>query len=192
MQQSLRKMLRHIFPTRVNGSWIFLAILSVLFVPVVSVAVEKSQATDQIKQIDKEELLRQILGESDNFVYQRENRSDPFLPFIKEKVLQQDKQRAAEEEQIPQEQLPGLQGFEPGQLTLVAIVLKQPSPIAMVQDSVGKGYLVEEGAKIGRTGVVEKITTNTVVIRQTTTTWNQEKLFRRVEMVLRKGGEKPL
>ena len=75
---------------------------------------------------------------------------------------------------------------------MVAIILKQPSPIAMVQDSVGKGYVLEEGMKIGRTGVIEEINANTVIIKQTTTTWNREKLFRRVEMVLRKEGEKPL
>ena len=184
-------MLQHSFPAGFKGFWLFLATLSVLLSPVASGAVEKSRATDQSNQLDREELLRQILGAPDSFVYQRENRPDPFLPFIKEKVLQQDKQQREVEEE-PQEQLPGLQGFEPGQLTLVAIVLKRPSPIAMVQDSAGKGYLVEEGSKIGRTGVVEKITDNTVVIQQATTTWNKEKLFRQVEMVLRKEGEKPL
>ena len=46
--------------------------------------------------------------------------------------------------------------------------------------------------KIGRTGIIEKITANTVIIKQTTTNWNKEKLSRRVEMVLRKEGEKPL
>lgn len=172
-----------------RGFWLFVIALASFLVPVTSGATEKSPATDQTRPVSKEELLQQILGPPDTFVYQRENRSDPFLPFIKQKIVQQDKGAVQEK---PQEELPGLQRFEPGQLTLVAIIVTKPSPVAMAQDSVGKGYLLKEGMKIGRTGIIEKITANTVIIKQTTTTWNKEKLSRRVEMVLRKEGEKPL
>lgn len=183
MLQSISSQIRFI------GFLLFLAMFPALFGPVVVGAVEKSPAAEQIQPMSRDELSRQITGKQDLFVYQRENRPDPFLPFIKEKVLQQDKQAV---EEVPQEKLLGMQRFEPGQLSLVAIILKQPSPIAMVQDSSGMGYIIEEGMKIGRTGVIEQITANTVIIKQTTTTWNQEKLFKRVEMVLRKEGEKPL
>jgi len=187
-QQSVRLMLQHLSAARRIGQGFFLIALASLLVPAASVALEKSPATDQTSPISKEEMLRQILGPPATFVYQRENRPDPFLPFIKEKVVQQGKEDVQEK---PQEELPGMQRFEPGQLTLVAIVLAKPSPVAMAQDSSGKGYLLKEGMKIGRTGIIEKITANTVIIKQTTTTWNKEKLSRQVEMVLRKEGEKP-
>ena len=70
-------------------------------------------------------------------------------------------------------------------------MLTAATAVAMAQDSSGKGYLLKEGMKIGRTGIIEKITGNTVIIKQTTTTWDQKKLYSRVEMVLRKEGEKP-
>ncbi len=181
-------MLQRLSAVRRIGQGFFLIALASLFVPAAAVALEKSPATDQTSPISKEDMLRQILGPPATFVYQRENRPDPFLPFIKEKVVQQGKEDVQEK---PQEELPGMQRFEPGQLTLVAIVLAKPSPVAMAQDSSGKGYLLKEGMKIGRTGIIEKITANTVIIKQTTTTWNKEKLFRQVEMVLRKEGEKP-
>ena len=143
---------------------------------------------EQEKVPDRNEILRQIFGAQDLYFYHRENRPDPFLPFIQEKVIQQNAQGGGVEE-IPQEELTGLRKFEPGQLSLVAIVFRGNSPIAMVQDPVGQGYIVKEGMKIGRYGLVEEITPNAVVIQQTTRTWDQEKLFKRVEMVLRKEGE---
>ncbi|MEJ2689120.1 MAG: hypothetical protein P8130_04070 [Deltaproteobacteria bacterium] len=187
--QSVRMKRQHLSPMRRNRLWLLLIAFAPLLMPVASGAVEKSPATDQTSPMNKEEMLRQILGPPDTFVYQRENRPDPFLPFIKEKVVQQGKEDVQEK---PQEDLPGMQRFEPGQLTLVAIVITKPAPVAMAQDSSGKGYILREGMKIGRTGIIEKITANTVIIKQTTTTWDQEKLSRRVEMVLRKEGEKPL
>jgi len=38
--------------------------------------------------------------------------------------------------------------------------------MAMVQDSTGKGYIVSPGIKLGRSGVVDEITTNMILIKQ--------------------------
>ena len=66
-----------------------------------------------------------------------------------------------------------------------------PGPVAMVQDPVGKGYIIRPGTLIGRYGVVEKITGGRVIVKQrTASTWTREKLFKRVEMVLPKEGER--
>jgi len=138
------------------------------------------------KTLNRDEILKQIFGGQDLFFYHRENRPDPFLPFIREKVLQQ----KMGSEEVVEEELTGLRKFEPGQLTLVAIVFKGKIPMAMVQDPVGLGYILEEGTKIGRYGIVEEITPSAVIVQQTTRTWDQEKLFKRVEMVLPKEGEK--
>jgi len=153
----------------------------------VTVAEEAVEAPTEL-QVDRQEILRQIFGEEELFLYRTDRRRDPFMPFLKEKTVEQELRT---EEEIPAEELTGLRRFEPGQLTLVAIVLGTDGPLAMVQDPVGKGYIVREGTPIGRYGVVEKITTGRVIVKQrTASTWTREKLFKRVEMVLPKEGEK--
>ncbi len=135
------------------------------------------------------EILRQILGAEDLFFYRVEGRRDPFMPFLREKVVEQEVR--AEEEDVPMEALTGLRRFEPGQLTLVAIVQGASGAVAMVQDPVGKGYIIRPGTLIGRYGVVEEIGGGRVVVKQrAASSWTREKLFKRVEMVLPKEGER--
>jgi hypothetical protein len=117
----------------------------------------------------------------DPVVYLREGRSDPFLPFLPEKLVHVE---------VPQEELTGMRRFEPGQLSLVTVVLTETDRMAMVQDSVGRGYILREGSKIGRTGVVEQIIANKVRIKQQMLTTSGEIRLQTVEMVLRKEGEK--
>lgn len=119
-----------------------------------------------------------ILGkENDGFAYKTDGRIDPFMPF--EQVVY----TGAEEE------LTGMRKFEPGQLSLVAIVLDNGNNFAMVEDSSGKGYVIRKGIKIGRTGEVEDIAVNKVVIREFVHTVTGEKQIKTVEMLLRKEGE---
>ncbi len=109
--------------------------------------------------------------------------SDPFMPFIKEKVVTSGLE-------VPEQELMGMQKFEPGQLTLVAIVITEDGPLAMVEDSVGRGYTIRNGTEIGRAGIVDSITNNTVVIKQRYKTTAGEERYKFVEMLLKKEGEK--
>lgn len=153
------------------------------------------QATAGAEGASRQEILSELFGADRAFSYQRENRFDPFMPFIREKTVEQ--KISAEAEEIPMEELTGLRKFEPGQLNLVAIVFGERGAVAMVQDSVGQGYPIRKGDRIGRSGVVEEIAPNKVVVQQTIGNQNIEDaggerktLYRRVEMVLRKeGGE---
>jgi Tfp pilus assembly protein PilP len=117
------------------------------------------------------------------FKYRMEGRMDPFAPFISDKT---------EEGQNPndivegEEQLTGMQLFEPGQLTLVALVATSDQKFAMVQDVTGKGYVVKEGTKIGRRGIVQSILPNKVIIEEIATTRAGTKLTSETVMVLRK------
>lgn len=124
------------------------------------------------------------IGKDDGFVYNKTGRPDPFVPFISEaeKIMQKE---------VPEEELTGMRKFEPGQLTLVAIVFRGDEGLAMVQDPVGKGYIIRKGTKIGRVGVVKDIMTNRVVINNITYTRAGEKRINDVEMLLKKEGEKP-
>jgi len=118
------------------------------------------------------------------FTYRRENRPDPFMPFLTEETGPTQVQL---EEDAP---LAGMQLFEPGQLTLVAILFSGQEAIAMVEDSTGMGHIIKVKDKIGRRGEVKAIVPNTVVIEESSLTTGGSKRLTTTEMVLRKEGEK--
>ena len=130
-----------------------------------------------------EDLLASMKME--DFVYQVEDRPDPFMPFISEKVVQ-----PTEPEIEDNEKLTGMRQFEPGQLNLVAILFTQGTPLAMVEDSSHKGYLIKRGTKIGKSGIVSDILPNEVIIKQLSYSMTKERKYKTVEMILRKEGEK--
>ncbi|MDF1578113.1 MAG: pilus assembly protein PilP [Desulfurivibrionaceae bacterium] len=117
------------------------------------------------------------------FTYQTEGRPDPFKPFISQRAAQE----AAE---ISPEELTGMRQFEPGQLTLVAIIFAEDNPMAMVEDSSHKGYIVRKGTRIGRSGIISEIQPNQVIIKQLSYSMTRERKYNTVEMTLRKEGEK--
>jgi len=122
------------------------------------------------------------------FEYKLENRPDPFVPFITEKATTSNVNM---NEVIDSgEPLTGMQLFEPAQLTLVALMKKGNENMAMVQDSTGKGYVLSEGTKIGRRGVVKNFTPQSVIIEETTVTRGGKKTVTEVVMLLKKEGEK--
>jgi len=124
---------------------------------------------------------------TDAFEYQLENRPDPFVPFITEKAAT----ASVDMNEIiePNKQLTGMQLFEPGQLNLVALMQMGAEDIAMVEDFTGKGYILTEGTKIGRRGVVKNISPNTVVIEETAETRAGKKIVTQVVMILKKEGD---
>jgi type IV pilus assembly protein PilP len=121
------------------------------------------------------------------FAYRIEGRLDPFMPFISDKNESNlDPNEVIESD----EQLTGMQLFEPGQLTLVALVNSQDQKFAMVEDVTGKGYIIKEGTKIGRRGVVRSIIPNKVLIEEIAMTRAGKKLTSDIVMVLRKEEKK--
>ncbi|RPJ12296.1 MAG: hypothetical protein EHM37_09350, partial [Deltaproteobacteria bacterium] len=72
------------------------------------------------------------------FEYVLENRCFLFMPSTTEKAAA----ASVDMNEIvdKQEQLTGMQLFEPGQLTLVAVLKAGAQDYAMVQDTTGKGY----------------------------------------------------
>ncbi len=85
--------------------------------------------------------------------------------------------------------LTGMQLFEPGQLTLVALMQIGKRSVAMVEDVTGKGYVLKEGTKIGRRGIVKQIAPNTVTIEETAETRAGKKIVTEVVMILKKEGD---
>ena len=121
------------------------------------------------------------------YEYQLENRPDPFAPFITEKAAA----ASVDMNEIVDENGPltGMQLFEPGQLTLVALLKKEAEDIAMVEDFTGKGYVLTEGTKIGRRGIVKNIAPKSVIIEETAVTRAGKKIITEVVMLLKKEGE---
>ena len=120
------------------------------------------------------------------YMYQLENRSDPFTPFITEKAASTVDMDEIVDNTGP---LTGMQLFEPGQLTLVAFMKKGEENLAMVQDFTGKGYVLSEGIKIGRRGVVKTIAPKSVIVEETAVTRAGKKIVTEVVMLLKKEGE---
>jgi len=121
------------------------------------------------------------------FEYVLENRADPFVPFITEKAAAS--KVDMNEIVDPDEPLTGMQLFEPGQLTLVALLKSGNEDLAMVEDFTGKGYVLTQGIKIGKRGVVKDIRSNEVVIEETAVTRAGKKIISEIVMVLKKEKE---
>jgi type IV pilus assembly protein PilP len=118
------------------------------------------------------------------FEYKLENRPDPFVPFISEKAASPSVNM--DEIVDPTGPLTGMQLFEPGQLTLVGLVKKGGENLAMVEDFTGKGYVLTEGTKIGRRGVVKDIAPQSVLIEETAVTRAGKKNVTEIVMLLKK------
>lgn len=128
----------------------------------------------------------EIKKSTSQFEYQIEGRPDPFLPFVTERSTRNDNSDEIVDENL---QLTGMQLFEPGQLTLVALMVAGGERLAMVQDFTGKGYIIKQGIKIGRRGVVADIIENKVIIEETARTRGGKTLTNQIAMVLKKEGE---
>ena len=143
----------------------------------------EEQAAEKQKEMKFTEKMAAILFQdaTDAFVYQREDRNDPFVPFIQERVVAKE---------VPVEELTGMRIFEPGQLSVVAIVESAHDIFAMVQDSNNQGYIIRKDVLLGRTGVVEAIVPNKVIVKNYTYNLAGDKIYKTVEMVLKQEGEK--
>jgi len=123
---------------------------------------------------------------ADDYQYILEGRPDPFVPFIEPKVATKfDPNEIVDDEA----ELTGMQLFEPGQLTLVAVMFSSGKKIAMVEDVTGKGYVMHEGILIGRHGVVSQINEEQVIITETARTRAGKELITTVVMRLNKEGD---
>lgn len=121
------------------------------------------------------------------FEYIIEDRADPFVPFITAKSATS----TVDMNEIIDKKIPltGMQLFEPGQLNLVALLRNDSRDMAMVEDFTGKGYVLFEGTKIGRRGVVKDIATNSVLIEETAVTRAGKEIITKIVMTLKKEGE---
>ena len=97
--------------------------------------------------------------EERDYVYDPTGKRDPFQPFIATQTP-----ITPEGEKIP---ITPLQQFDLSQLKLVAIMVGKGEGKAMVEDSEGKGYIVEKGVYVGRNyGKVKAVMKDRLVIEE--------------------------
>lgn len=167
-----------------------LIILCVIFFSSFVLAVEKDAGEPEKAGADGEnniELNFEVV--QSEYEYQIESRPDPFNPFFSGETTTE--QPALDPNEIIEDKakLTGMQLFEPGQLTLVALLKTKNKYIAMVEDFTGRGYVIKEGMKIGRRGVVKSILPNKVLIEEVAVTRAGRELKNETVMALRKEGE---
>lgn len=117
------------------------------------------------------------------YEYQLSSRPDPFKPFIAPKTVNPNELLDDTRELV------GMQLFEPGQLSLVAIMNTPGGRVAMVEDVTKKGYLLREGILIGRYGEVTEIRKDQVIVTETAHTRGGEEIKTVVSMQLKRDGE---
>lgn len=169
-------------------SVLHILLLSIFFVPLAGAAVDTG--AQGIGNNEAEETVLELNFEitKSDYQYQLGNRPDPFVPFYTG-------ESAATAEPDPneivdvKERLTGMQLFEPGQLTLVAIMKVKGMYLAMVEDFKGQGYVIEKGTEIGRRGVVKEILPRKVLIEEVAVTRAGKELRSETVMALRKEGE---
>ncbi len=143
-------------------------------------AAETTNATIPSLGQDPELILEQ-------FEYQLDGRPDPFTPFISSKAAAQ---KIGGDDIVEEDvELTGMRQFEPGQLTLVAVLFSSQRAMAMVEDVTGRGYVLTEGMPIGRRGIISRIDGDQVTVIETAHTRAGRKLENTVVIRLNKEGD---
>lgn len=146
-------------------------------------------AQDKEQPVPEETVPIEIEKSTSEYEYEIEDRPDPFAPFVSGQARENTIPTAPDEILEVDEPLTGMQLFEPGQLTLVALMMTGGETLAMVQDFTGRGYVVTEGTKIGRRGIITEITEDRVLIEETSKTRSGKILKNEIAMVLKQEGE---
>ncbi len=158
------------------------AIYSFLLVFVIATSCYAQATTDQLVANPTQPL-------TDSYAYIVEGRTDPFKPFISPKAATP-AGRDPNEIVDDNTDLTGMRLFEPGQLTLVGVLMSGGGEIALVEDQTKKGYMLKHGNLIGKRGVVTQIDKKQVVITETARTRAGEEINSTVIMRLNKEGDK--
>jgi type IV pilus assembly protein PilP len=158
-----------------------------IFLPITGVAADNPQAGTNAEGTEEAVVLNFEVIKGD-YEYQIENRSDPFVPFYTGEAATADL-NPNEIVESSTARLTGMQLFEPGQLNLVALMQHGGTYVAMVEDFKGQGYVIQEGTKIGRRGIVKQIIANKVLIEEVAVTRAGKELRSEIVMALRKEGE---
>ena len=118
--------------------------------------------------------------------YTGEGKVDPFDPLIKDAPPPEKRVEVVEKE-VPRRILTPLEKLDFSQMKLVAVMGRESGNIAMVQESGGKGYLVDIGTYIGKnSGQVVAIEKDKLLIQEQVKDYKGNTVERFQEMKLNK------
>lgn len=115
-------------------------------------------------------------------LYDPRGKRDPFVSFIRG-----EERRMAG---IDAAMLPPLQRYELGELKYVGVIWTKKGALGLVEDGEGKGYSVTVGTRIGRSGVVSRITGKEILVREEFVGNRGEKIVRESGIQLTTAGGK--
>lgn len=117
-------------------------------------SVEKKKA--EPVQVSEKAERKEFKKREEEFAYNSTGKMDPFKPFLQ-----------LTREKRSKDRLSPLQEYELSQLRLVAIITIPEGNIALVEDSLGKGYFLRKGTVIGKNdGKVKQILKDTVTVEE--------------------------
>lgn len=165
--RKLRKILKNLKENRRLHGFVFLC-AGVLWLisacggsPPPSPVLQKGKSPAIAKKVESTKVTEKKEGEKKEepeYAYNPLGKPDPFRPFI---------QMTSSKEYLRKVPRTPLQKYEISQLTLVAIILTPEGNIALVEDSLGKGYFLKKGTEIGKNdGKVKQILKDKVIIEE--------------------------
>ena len=129
-----------------------------------SVSGESEPMAEEISEERLREEISNIIGRKERF-YSRKGRIDPFEPFLRQPEPDVTPEEQAQiERRVPRTPL---EKIDLSQLTLTAVLRLPQKNQALVQDSSGKGYVVNEGTYVGnKGGQISKIFRDRIVVEE--------------------------
>ena len=119
---------------------------------------EKKDSAPEAAAVEKAQ------SEKEPYSYTSAGKPDPFVPLIADILA---KAKASASSSRDKEYLTPLQKYELKDLKLVAVVVSDNEPTAMLEDPTGYGYFVRKGMLVGpNDGVVERIIPNGLIINE--------------------------
>ena len=137
-------------------------------------------ATDKKKEAAPEELGSQVTAR----IYDPKQRINPFLPVFGAKKDAGDTKSRKRKKRLPQTPL---ERISLDQLKLVAIIRASSGNRALVEDTIGKGYIIKNGTYIGlNSGMVTQINANSVIVEEELEDLKGELVLQSTEIKLQK------
>ena len=129
--------------------------------PITQTSTDKGRMPDQKPEPVPDKSQQQVATE---FNYDPVGKPDPFEPLVRD--IPASKAPAPVEPSGDTAALTPLQKYDLSELNLVAIITQDNnSPVAMVEDKAGYGYIIKTGMLIGKyDGVIQEINQDSVVI----------------------------
>jgi type IV pilus assembly protein PilP len=128
--------------------------------------------------VNTEEMNRQLQADR----YDATGKIDPFSPLIRAEA-ETEKDKKVKPDRI----LTPLEKLDLSQMRLTAVISNMSKKLALVEESSGKGYMVDVGTYIGRNGGrVHKIENDSIIIKETTENFKGELTEQYHEMKLHK------